>query len=328
MADRELIIYSGRNRPDLGPVYDRYRNLTGVDVRVEKVYHHDVGARVIAERGDPQADLLLTNSQLAVEAIRADDVFDAYPAPVAQRYAPWLHAPDFAWLSFTAWPRVAMVNRRVLPDRADWPCRLEDLLEARFRDSLACASLVEMTTVAHFAALAVSRGAGWLEGFLVELERNGLRVYESNKDTREALVREGLAAALANASNVRVFHLEGNPVGEAWLDQGPGESGTHVEAHTVAVLQGCRHPVEARRFVDFLLSVEVQELLARAYGETPVNPDARGASVRSVDDIRRLDAPLAAVLRHLPETRDRLRAAGFGPARSRSAENVPRQRRY
>ncbi len=29
----ELVIYSGRNRPDLGPIYELYRQLTGTTVR-------------------------------------------------------------------------------------------------------------------------------------------------------------------------------------------------------------------------------------------------------------------------------------------------------
>jgi iron(III) transport system substrate-binding protein len=311
MADRRLHIYSGRNRPDLTPVYELYRQLTGVDVRVEKVYHQDVGRRVVGERHDPQADLLLTNSQLAVEAIRPADVFDPYPAPVAERYPTWLRAPDFAWLSFAAWPRVAMINRRVLPTTATWPRRLEDFTEPRFRGALGCASLVEMTTVAQFAALQVCRGDSWTRDFIDSVVANGLRIYESNKDTREALVREGLAAAIANSSNVHVFYLEGQAVGEAWLDQSGSELGTHVEGHTVAVLRGCRQPEEARLFVDFLLSVEAQEFLARRYGETPVNPEARVGLVRPLDQIRRLDAALDAVLKRIPDTLELLRSAGF-----------------
>jgi iron(III) transport system substrate-binding protein len=311
MPNRELVIYSGRNRPDLTPVYALYRQLSGVDLRVEKVYHHDIGARVVAERDQPRADLLLSNSQLAMEAIRAEGVFDPYPAPVAERSAAWLRAPDFAWLAFTAWPRVAMINRALLPDDGAWPRRLEDLIEPRFRGSVACASLVEMTTVAQFAALRVARGDGWTRAFLDGLVTNGLRVHESNMVTREALVRDGLTVALANASNVHVFYLEGNAVGEAWLDQGPDDPGTHVEAHTVAVLSGARHRDEARRFIDFLLSVEVQEFLARAYGETPVNQEARAGWVRPLAEIRRLAAPVADVLQHLPETTGWLRQAGF-----------------
>jgi iron(III) transport system substrate-binding protein len=204
-----------------------------------------------------------------------------------------------------------MINRALLPDDGAWPRRLEDLIEPRFRGSVACASLVEMTTVAQFAALRVARGDGWTRAFLDGLVTNGLRVHESNMVTREALVRDGLTVALANASNVHVFYLEGNAVGEAWLDQGPDDPGTHVEAHTVAVLSGARHRDEARRFIDFLLSVEVQEFLARAYGETPVNQEARAGWVRPLAEIRRLAAPVADVLQHLPETTGWLRQAGF-----------------
>ena len=37
----------------------------------------------------------------------------------------------------------------------------------------------------------------------------------------------------------------------------------------MAVLKGCRHPESARDFVDFLLTPEIQSMLARFYGETP-----------------------------------------------------------
>ena len=72
----ELRIYSGRNRPDLTPVYLLFERLTGIKTTVEKVYHHDVEQRIVAERADPQADLLLTNSQLAVEVARSSGIFE------------------------------------------------------------------------------------------------------------------------------------------------------------------------------------------------------------------------------------------------------------
>ena len=82
----EPVVYSARNRPDLTPVYRLYEELSETRLRVEKVYHWDVEKRVIAERNDPQADVLLTNSQLALETIRNSGVFDPYQAPVAREY--------------------------------------------------------------------------------------------------------------------------------------------------------------------------------------------------------------------------------------------------
>ena len=77
---RALKIYSGRNRPDLTPVYTLFERLTGIETTVEKVYHHDAERRVMDERADPQADLLLTNSQLAVEVARKSGMFEPYEA--------------------------------------------------------------------------------------------------------------------------------------------------------------------------------------------------------------------------------------------------------
>lgn len=105
--------------------------------------------------------------------------------------------------------------------------------------------------------------------------------------------------------------MEGNPVGEAWLDQEDGGLGTHVEAHTLAILKGCAHPEPARDFVDFLLSAEVQRLLARLYGETPVNPNAEHGSVRPRAQIRRTDAPLGKIADVFSSTSELLRSKGF-----------------
>src|SRR6266852_3210019 len=128
-----LKIYSGRNRPDLAPVYRLFEQLTDTSVQVEKVYHWDVEGRVVDERADPQADILLTNSQLALQLVEDARIFEPYAAPVA---------PDYAWLSFAAWPSVAMINRRVLGhDSTLWPTQLEDFVRPDFKGKLGCASM-------------------------------------------------------------------------------------------------------------------------------------------------------------------------------------------
>jgi len=203
------------------------------------------------------------------------------------------------------------VNRSVLPETGTWPARLEDLTERRFKDQIAHAALVETTTVAQFAAMRVAKGDAYTTGLIDALLANGMRIYPSNLRTREALARERKAVAVANSSNIHVFYLEGNPVGEAWLDQGPGGMGSHVEAHTVALVAGAKHPAEARAFVDFLLSVEIQTLLARLFGETPVNPAAAHGSVRPLAEIRRLEAPLSKVAALMESTVTLLRDKGF-----------------
>ena len=314
MAARTLRVYSGRNRPDLTPIYRLFEGLTGVKVEVEMIYHLDVEQRLIDERNDVRADVLVTNSQVAVEAVRHTGIFDPYRAAVARSYDEWLRAPDYAWLSFTAWPRSAMINRRVLPDPDDWPATLEELASSpRLRGKISMATTNEETTVSQISSIRAAKDDDYAWGLVDRLLANGLRTYESNKHTREALIREDNAVALVNSSNMHVFLMEGNPVGEAWLDQEDGGLGTHVEAHVVAVTKGAPHGEEARAFVDFLLSADTQTLLARMFGETPVNADAVTGPVRPLSKIRRTPASLAKITSLRESTRAYLAQKGFAP---------------
>jgi ABC-type Fe3+ transport system substrate-binding protein len=63
--------------------------------------------------------------------------------------------------------------------------------------------------------------------------------------------------------------------------------------------------------VDFLLSPEIQSMLARLYGETPVNARAEHGWVRPLAEIRRMDAPLTKVASCMQSTLELLRAKGF-----------------
>ena len=313
MADRTLRVYSGRNRPDLTPIYRLFEGYTDTKVEVEMIYHLDVERRLQAERDDPRADVLVTNSQVAVEAVRESGIFAPYRAAVAEGYDEWLRAPDYSWLSFTAWPRTAMINPRVLPDESAWPRTLEGLADERLRGKISMATTNEETTVSQWSAIRAAKGDEYAWRLLDRLLANGLRTYESNKATREALIRDRNAVALVNSSNYHVFLMEGNAVREAWLDQEPGGLGTHCEAHVVAVVKDAKHGDAARAFVDFLLSADIQTLLARMFGETPVNPNAATGSVRRLADIRRTPVSLAKITALRDSTRAHLTKKGFAP---------------
>jgi len=308
-----LRVYSGRNRPDLTPIYRLFEGLTGVKVEVEMIYHLDVEQRLLRERDDPRADVLVTNSQVAVEAVRETGIFEPYAAAVARGYEDWLRAPDYSWLSFTAWPRSAMINRHELPDPATWPRKLEDLADPRLGGKVAIATTNEETTVSQWSSIRAAKGDEHAWRLLDRLLANGLRTYESNKATREGLIKDANAVALVNSSNIHVFLMEGNPVGEAWLDQEPGGLGTHIEAHVVALVKDARNGEAARAFIDFLLSPETQTLLARMYGETPVNPKAVTGPVRPLADIFRTPVTLAKITALRDSTRAYLTRKGFAP---------------
>ena len=307
-----LKVLSGRNRPDLTPVYKMWEQLTGMSVDLTKISHLDVMEKLISQKADPQYDLMLTNTMAEPGVAQAAGVFEPYRAKVATEYDEWLRASDYSWLSITAWPRTAMVNWTTMGrDPAKWPKRLEDLADPRFKDKVIMASIQESIVTSYFAALRVAKGDEWTARIIDRLFDNGMRLYKSHAQERNALVREGYGIALVNSSNAHVFFLEGNAVGEAWLDQEEGGLGTLVETHTIAVIRGAKNPSAARSFVDFILSKEIQEMLARIYGEGPVNPAAVACGVRPVGEIRRIKATPDQIAARFHDTQKFLAAKGF-----------------
>ena len=292
MVDRSLVIYAARRNPTPEPLFRLYGQLAGVQVTHTIDSVAPIGARLEAERDAPRADIVITKTRFDMEVLRRKGILAPHcPAPAAA-LAEWLHDPAWSWCGFSGWPRLAIVNRTQLPDSAAWPMRIEDFTEPRFRGQFACASILERTTRAQFAALAAVKGIPAMQDLLRRLMANGMIVRTGNTGLRKEMMATPFAAALASASNVHVFRLQGNAVDMAWLDQGPGDMGTHVEAHTAALVADAPHADEGRRFLDWLVGAEAQGFLAQLYGETPVNPAAPHFDVRPLAAIHRIAAPV------------------------------------
>lgn len=196
-------------------------------------------------------------------------------------------------------------------DQSKWPRRIEDLGAPEFKDKVLLSSIQESIVTSYFAAMRCDKGDEWTSRTIDRILDNGARIYKSHAQTRNALIREGYGVALVNSSNAHVFFLSGNAVGETWLDQEDGGLGTLVETHTTAVVRGARNPGAARDFIDFVLSKEIQELLARLYGETPVNPAAMTGWVRPVASIRRMKATPAQIAARFKDTQRFMAERGF-----------------
>ena len=119
---------------------------------------------------------------------------------------------------------------------------------------------------------------------------------------------QGLIPAVAQET------ATGEELKVAWMDQEEGGIGTPVEAHVAALVKGAKHGEAARAFVDFLLSADTQTLLARMFGETPVNPNAVTGTVRPLAKIRRTPATIAQITALRDSTRAYLSRNGFAPS--------------
>jgi iron(III) transport system substrate-binding protein len=307
-----LKILSGRNRPDLTPVYRMWEQLSGMRIDLTKVSHLDAMDLLIKQKTDPQFDMMVTNTMVEPEIARPEGIFEPYKAKVATEYDSWLRAPDYSWMAISGWPRTAMVNWATMGrDPSKWPRKFTDLAEPEFKDKVVISSIQESIVTSYFTAMRIVKGDEWTTKIINRILDNGARLYKSHAQIRNAMVREGYGVALVNSSNSHVFLMEGNAVGEAWLDQEDGGLGTYVEAHSIGVVRGGKNGDAARGLIDFILSKEIQEMLARLYGEAPVNPAAQGGWVRPIRAIKRMPATGVQVSSRFKDTQRYLTALGF-----------------
>jgi iron(III) transport system substrate-binding protein len=76
-----------------------------------------------------------------------------------------------------------------------------------------------------------------------------------------------------DTDDANVAMQRGKPVRMMFPDQGRNRMGTLVIPNTVALVKGCPHPGAGKKLIDFLLSREVEEMLARSgSAQMPVRP--------------------------------------------------------
>lgn len=97
-------------------------------------------------------------------------------------------------------------------------------------------------------------------------------------DGNSAAVRAVLSGqadyGMTDTDDVRVARRRNPSLDQRFLDLGDG--GTLLIPSTVAIIAGCRHGDLARKLVDFLVSAEVERMLAQsASGNIPVRPTLR-----------------------------------------------------
>jgi iron(III) transport system substrate-binding protein len=255
--------------------------------------------RLIAEQSRPQADVFWSGDPMRVAVLERRGITAPYRSAAAAGLPPMYSDPDAHWTGFSARARVLVYNRERV---ATPPTSVLDLVDPRFRGQACLANPLFGTTSMHAAALFVElgdeRARAFFEGFL----QNGGRMVSSNGEVRRRVAGGDCAVGITDTDDANVARVEGRPLEVVYPDH--DGIGTLVIPNAVALIRGAPHAEQGRRFIDFLLSPEVEAELARsAAAQMPLRtgvalPDGVPA-VESLSSMRIDYAALAAKLEEL-----------------------------
>jgi iron(III) transport system substrate-binding protein len=176
--------------------------------------------------------------------------------------------PDWAlpsprtWTGFAARARVLIVNTDLVSE-AERPNSIHDLADPAWKGRCAIAKPLFGTTATHVAALFAwdeAKAKAWLEA----LKANQVVVCAGNADVKDRVAQGELAFGLTDTDDANLALLSGKPVAVVFPDQEEGGLGTLLIPNAVSILKGAPHLPEAKLLVDYLVSAQVEEALAKA----------------------------------------------------------------
>lgn len=225
------------------------------------------------ERDRPRADVLWSSEQSQTELLAREGVLAAYDSPSAADIPGQFRHPENLWTGFALRARVVAYDpARTSAD--ELPKTWRELEQPQFAGSLAMANPLFGTTRGHVAAMQVGWGADELRAFLESLVAQKTLITDGNSTAVRKLISGDVKFAMTDSDDVLVAQKRGHQLAMTYPDMGDG--GTMLIPNTVALVAGSPHPDAGRRLIDYILSADVERMLAESdSGNYPVRESLR-----------------------------------------------------
>lgn len=273
--DAQVVLYTSADQQFAEKIVARFTKKTGINVRcrydVEATKTLGLVQRLRSEAANPRADVFWSSEIFETIRLAQDGILAPHHSQTTKRWPTHLRDPQGRWFAFALRARVIAYNtERVPSDQA--PRSIEDLLDPKWKNRIVMARPQFGTTRGHVAAIYVHYGPQHAKRIFTQLKQNGVRLVSGNS-TAVRMVAQGAAdLCLTDTDDVWVAQRNGWPVKLVYPKH--AQAGTLLIPNTVARIHNGPHPHAAAKLIDFLLSPEVEDLLAQSDSHNiPVRPD-------------------------------------------------------
>jgi len=269
-----LVILSARKEPLVQPVIDLFQEQTGIKVVLKSGQSPALSQQILQELPHSSADIFLAKEVGALEYLRLKDALEVYQSEATKQIPPQFTASDGTWIGVSGRARAIIYNKDLVKE-ADVPRKLADLFDPKWKGKIAATNAGNESIVAWVSALRLKLGEEKTKDILLQLKANDIRLLsDSHTDVRKAVGRGEYSLGLINHYYYHLQKHETDPaitnVGIVYLDQGPDEQGELVNVAGAAIVKGAPHLSHAQKFMDFLVSTQVQKLFAEVNFEYPL----------------------------------------------------------
>ncbi len=232
-----------------------FKAKTGVEVEVFQGTTGEILARLEAEEANPVADVVILASWADGLSMKADDKVMSYTPENFDKIVDGWIDDDSTLFGYSASAVGVIYNTTVIPElSADW----SELANEEYKDMLAIPDPEKSGACKDFVAGFVNE-YGWeaFEG----MAANGMTVPGANKAALEAVTTGEVGILVAGVDyNAYSSMAKGEP-----LDIYYPAGGTVVNPRPAMIMKTAPNVDNAKAFMDYLFSDEVQQMVAEAY---------------------------------------------------------------
>lgn len=281
-GDKELTVYTARSESLNNAVIQNFEKDTGIKVNVVVAGTGEVVKRVASEKANPLGDILWAGSEAMLASKK--DLFQEYVSPEDKNMMPeFRNTTKFFTPAFSD-PTVMIVNTDMTKDM-----KIEgfaDLLNPALKGKIAFGDPVNSSSA--FQSLV---------GMLYDMG-NGEPFSEGAWNYVDKFLAQ-LQGKMANSSSQVYKGVAGGEyaVGLTWEDPAASlvKSGAHVKVvfpkegalyapQSVQIIKNCKHPENAKKFIDYMLSEKIQNLVGTTLTVRPLRQGAKLADYMTPAD--------------------------------------------
>lgn len=272
---QELHIYSIIHEEETAALTSLFTKKTGIPVSFLRATTGELVNRVITEKDDPLADILLGGA--SSYHIQADEAgaLEPYLSPLAANVPEYALAKDNTWTGFCVLTLGIGINQKRFADKfpgVEYPATWEDLLNPAFKGEIVLTNPVASSTAYLFVQNQLQR-LGWEKGwdYLLKLAPLVGQFPDSGSAPAKLIGTGEYAIGVSYIHAVAKYASDGF---DLKLVAPPSSVG---DVDCISIMKNTKNLESAKKFVDFMLSKEAQELMSSIDFTVPVNPEAKAA---------------------------------------------------
>jgi iron(III) transport system substrate-binding protein len=290
-----VTVYVSEDQVFSEPILKDFERETGIKVNAvfdtEEAKSTGVMNRLLAEKGNPQADVYWANEPVRADVLRQQRISTAFRPANAAQIPDTFKDPEAYWTGFSARARLIVVNKNAKLK----PAGILSYVDPKMKGRAVIANPLFGTTTAQMAALFALWGDEKANRFLDGLKANQVKLSTGNGESADFVASGEFDFALVDSDDAVSRVRQGKPIEIVYPDQGDGEPGVLVLPNAAVLIGNSPNPANGKKLIEYLVSKETERKLAFAdCAQIPLHPGVETPKeIKPIERIRTMNVNYA-----------------------------------